>query len=78
MSAPHFSRELSLPKTPSSAFLFGPRMTGKTTLLTPLKAARYFHLMDPALELKLRASPQLFWEELRALPPGALIIVDEI
>lgn len=73
-----FSRELILPSASASAFLFGPRMTGKTTLLTALRATHYVNLLDPEVELRLRGSPRVFWEEIQALPNGALIVVDEI
>jgi len=101
-----FKRLLRLEDLSRSAFLFGPRMTGKTFLLNNLYADRRFppevedrlkkiphvakqlasiktkalsiNLMDPELELKLRQSPRIFWEEISALPAKALVIVDEI
>ena len=73
-----FKRELQLGKMRTSAFLFGPRMTGKTTLLLSLPSRSYYDLLDPELELRLRGSPRLLWEELQALPQKSLIIIDEI
>jgi len=81
-----FKRSLRLDDLSRSAFLFGPRMTGKTFLLNNLYGqlaaikikALAINLMDPELELKLRQSPRLFWEEISALPAKALVIVDEI
>jgi predicted AAA+ superfamily ATPase len=74
----YFKRLIDLKKPDSSAFLFGPRMVGKTTLLHQIDADEYFDLLDPELELKYRAKPGLFWEEAAALPAGATIIIDEI
>ncbi|MCD4812730.1 AAA family ATPase [bacterium] len=73
-----FSRELKLDQIETSLFLFGPRMTGKTTLLKKLKADAYIDLLDPDLELQYKTNPKDFWNELSALPKGSLIIVDEI
>ena len=73
-----FQREIRLQALKSSAFLFGPRMTGKTTCLRTLKGAHFVDLLDPDEELRLRQSPRLFWEEISVLPKGSLVIVDEI
>ena len=74
----HFKRLLNLGETGSSAFLFGPRMTGKTTLLRELDDSVFFDLLDPETELRYRAQPRLFFEELEALPNATLVIIDEI
>lgn len=74
----YFKREIDLFKHHTSAFLFGPRMTGKTTLLRELQASAYFDLLDPRIELSYRANPDLFWEQISALPKGAIVIVDEV
>ncbi len=74
----HIKRVLTLSKLRSSAFLFGPRMTGKTTLLNMLTPDEYFDLLDPELELQYRSKPGIFWEQISALRKGSLIIVDEI
>lgn len=73
-----FNRLLDLKRLRGSAFLFGPRMTGKTFLLRDLKAALFIDLLDPETELDLKQSPHLFWEQITALKAGSLIIVDEI
>ncbi|MBF0544747.1 MAG: ATP-binding protein [Candidatus Riflebacteria bacterium] len=73
-----FKRELAIFKHKSSAFIFGPRMTGKTTLLRKLSFDAFFDLLDPRLELLYRANPERFWEQISALPKGSVIIVDEI
>lgn len=74
-----FDREIRLSTLKSSAFLFGPRMTGKTTCLLALKPSyHYFDLLDPEEELRLRHSPGVFWEEVGSLPKGSKIIIDEV
>jgi len=74
----HFSRDLILKGRQVSAFLFGPRMTGKSTLLRDGRFEAFFDLLDPAQELAYRAHPERFWEEVSALPKGVVIVVDEI
>ena len=73
-----YKREIALRGFKSSCFLFGPRMTGKTLLLSRMKAAAFYDLLDPELELSLRARPKRFWEEISSLKPGSRVIVDEI
>jgi predicted AAA+ superfamily ATPase len=73
-----YKREISLFKHRASAFLFGPRMTGKTTLLRQIKVDSFFDLLDPQLELKYRANPERFWEQISAYPPNSVIAVDEV
>lgn len=73
-----FKRSLRLTNLRRSAFLFGPRMTGKTFLLRELPADLSVDLLDPELELRLKQSPGLFWEQVSALKAGALVVVDEI
>jgi predicted AAA+ superfamily ATPase len=73
-----FTRTLTFASLRGSAFLFGPRMTGKTFLLRGLKSERYVDLLDPERELALARAPKTFWEEISALPPQSLVIVDEV
>jgi len=73
-----YQREISLFKHRASAFLFGPRMTGKTTLLRQIKVDSFFDLLDPQLELQYRANPERFWEQISAYPPNSVIAVDEV
>lgn len=73
-----YPRTLDLPRIRGSAFLFGPRLTGKTTLLRSLASDLYIDLLDPELELSFQRQPKLFWEQLRALNKGARVIVDEV
>src|SRR3989338_51829 len=74
----NFTRQLQLEGLRLSAFIFGPRMTGKTFLLRQLKCALFFDLLDPEIELDLRHFPRHFWEQISALPHESLVIVDEI
>jgi len=74
----HFERKRHLNNLKTSAFLFGPRMTGKTTLARGIKAALRVDLLDPVKELELRQTPQVFWEWLTALPKKSVVVVDEI
>jgi len=73
-----FQRLLKLEHISDSLFLFGPRMTGKTYLLRRLKTDLFVDLLDPEEELKFKRTPKEFWELLRALKSGQLVIVDEI
>jgi len=73
-----YTRRLELEQIRGSAFLFGPRMTGKTTLLNQLRVDLYVDLLDPELELAYRATPGLFRDQIMALPRGARVAVDEI
>lgn len=74
----NFERLLKLEHISGSLFLFGPRMTGKTYLLRRLKADLFVDLLDNEEELRFKRSPKEFWELLRALKGGQLVIVDEI
>jgi uncharacterized protein len=73
-----FKRIFDLSNKKSSAFIFGPRMTGKTTLLREIKADRYFDLLDPELELSYRRQPKMFWEQISAIREEGIIVVDEV
>lgn len=74
----YFDREIDILKHRISSFLFGPRMTGKTTLLRQLKTDAFFDLLDPQAELLYRGKPERFLEQTSALPRGAIIVVDEV
>ena len=54
-----FKRALTLHDIKSSAFLFGPRLTGKTTLLRDLPFDAFFDLLDPELVLETRTRVHL-------------------
>ena len=73
-----FTRQLQLEGLKLSAFVFGPRMTGKTFLLRQLECALFIDLLDPEIELNYRHSPRHFWERISALPEKSLVIVDEV
>jgi predicted AAA+ superfamily ATPase len=75
-----YQRALKLPEKPAqSLFLWGPRQTGKTTLLkqTYPDAWRVDLLKSDTL-MRYLQRPALFREEVAALPAGQLVVVDEI
>lgn len=75
-----FKRRLVLPQIPRrSFFLWGPRQTGKTTLLRTLypRAHRVDLLRSDDL-MRFLQRPGAFREEVRGLPPRQLVIVDEV
>jgi len=73
----HYPRKLDLPAR--SFFLFGPRGTGKTTWLREaLPAARWYDLIRDREVLRLTRDPELFSQEVQALPRGAWVVVDEV
>lgn len=53
-------------------------MTGKTTLLKGLAAARYYDLLSTELYVELSARPEKFREEVLAIAEPSLIVVDEV
>lgn len=62
-----------------SFFLFGPRGTGKSTWLRQhYKEATFFNFLDEALYQDLLATPKRFADELRALPNGSWVVLDEV
>ncbi len=75
-----YKRLLNLPEKPNkSFFLWGPRQTGKTTLLKKLypDALRIDLLKTDELIRYLR-NPSILREEAAALAPTKLIVIDEI
>ena len=74
-----FNRVLSLPHllAHSSLFLFGPRQTGKTTLVkTQLPDATYYNLLEADVFRELTARPELIRKSLH--DNDEIIIIDEI
>ena len=79
----HYERFLDLKKEASrkSLFLFGPRQTGKTSLLKEIfPKSPYYNLLLSDMFLKLSQRPQLIREELLALGAKSSqpVIIDEI
>ena len=75
-----FTRLLNLPKTPTTSyFLWGPRQSGKTTLLKKVypQAFRIDLLKSDSLIAFLR-EPWRLREQIQALPPKTLVVIDEI
>ena len=63
----------------SSLFLWGARQTGKSTLLKQLfPKARYYDLLNADLFRQLSRNPSLLREQTAMLPPGTVVIVDEV
>lgn len=73
-----FNRTLNLSKYKTSAFLFGPRMTGKSLYLSKLKCSLYLDLLDPEIELEFKKTPKKFWEQISAQRENSTIIIDEV
>ena len=62
-----------------SCFLFGPRGTGKSTLLKErLPDALHLDLLDPALHRSFAARPERLREVLSGAPEKATVVIDEI
>ncbi len=72
-----YKRALSFP--PHNVFLFGVRGSGKTSLLKKVfPKAVYIDLLDGSLYQSYLTNITLFYNELRTLKRGSLVIVDEI
>ena len=62
-----------------SFFILGPRGTGKTTWLkNHYKKAIFYDLLNPSIYLKLQKNPELFRQEILALPKNSIIVIDEV
>ena len=71
------SRFLRVPE--QSSFLFGPRGTGKSTLLRQrLPDALYLDLLDPGLHRSFVARPERLREVLAGAPDRQIVVIDEI
>lgn len=69
--------DLGLALKTKSLFLFGPRQTGKSTLIRQqLKGAQIFDLLDVDTYLRLASHPQLLESEI--LPKTRLVVIDEV
>ncbi|MCI0623235.1 MAG: DUF4143 domain-containing protein [Acidobacteria bacterium] len=73
-------RFLALPRRPTeSFFLWGPRQTGKSSLLRlSYPEAVWIDLLNTDVFIRYSQSPKLLREELLAAPPGQLVVLDEI
>ena len=75
-----YKRLLLLPKKPvQSFFLWGPRQTGKTTLLKQTYPDAYrIDLLKSEVLMRYLQHPSVFREEIMALNPSKLVVIDEI
>lgn len=73
-------RLLNLPRQPdNSFFLWGPRQTGKSTLLRACyPAAHWIDLLDTDALVRFTQRPARLREEISALPASSLVVIDEI
>lgn len=75
-------RTLSLSNLTRSIFLFGPRQTGKTTLLRQsFPHARWYDLLESDTFFRLSARPRILRDEILAVASAAadsVVIIDEI
>jgi predicted AAA+ superfamily ATPase len=73
----NYKRRLSLPST--TLFLWGPRQTGKTTLLKATFPDAYrIDLLKTDELVRLKKAPSLLREELALIDAGRIIVIDEI
>ena len=71
------SRFFQIPE--QSCFVFGPRGTGKSTLLGHrLPNALHLDLLDPALHRSFKARPERLREVLAGSPGKRTVVIDEI
>ena len=75
-----FKRALSLPATPlENLFLWGPRQTGKTSLLREtFPASIWYDLLKTDLYVRFHTRPGLLREELLAVDTPQIIVIDEV
>ncbi len=74
----NIQRQISLPEA-SSFFLWGPRQSGKTTLLKScFPEAHRLDLLKTDERIRFEQQPALLREEVRALPADKRIIIDEV
>lgn len=74
----YINRLISLNTFKSSAFLLGPRMTGKTSVIEKSDIDIRYDFLNPNVELKYRGDIRLFGEEINKLPRESKIAVDEV
>lgn len=67
-----------LATTKSNVLLLGPRQVGKSTICRSLGARLYVDLADEGVFLGYAKDPARLRREVVALPPGSLVVVDEV
>jgi len=75
-----YKRFLALPVKPlQSFFLWGPRQSGKTTLLKQVYPdAHRIDLLRGDLVIRYMQNPSIFREEVMAMPKSKLVVIDEV
>ena len=73
-----FNRILKNKLPKESFFLFGPRQTGKSTLLNQLSRVFSVDLLDPEKQLAYTQHPNLLAQQIEAGPHEGLVFIDEI
>ncbi len=75
-----FTGAIDLPRRPSSSFFFwGPRQTGKSTLLRALYPdAFWIDLLQTEVFFRYEERPRLLHEDTAGLRWGSLVVIDEI
>ena len=73
-------RRIVLPRRPTtSLFLWGPRQTGKSTLLHRLYPhAHWIDLLDTDALIRFTQRPALLREEIQGASPSSLVVIDEV
>src|SRR5437870_10545112 len=67
-----------LATTKSNVLLLGPRQVGKSTICRNLRARLYVDLAADAEFLGYAKDPARLRREVDALPPGSLVVIDEV
>lgn len=73
-----YKRILKIGDLSISAFLLGPRQTGKTSLLKNLGADLFVDLLDNEQLTRYQRNPKLLFEQLSALAQNSKVVLDEI
>lgn len=73
-----FNRILKNKLPKESFFLFGPRQTGKSTLLNQLSRVFSVDLLDPEKQLAYTQHPNLLAQQIEAGPHEGLVFIDGI
>lgn len=73
-----FKRSLSKTLPSTTFFLFGPRQTGKSTLLNELNPDLTINLLNPEEQLRYNKNPNILENQIEALKENSTIFIDEV